>query len=651
MKKSLLFDARAWCALLLLVVGLAFWPGLSGGFIFDDWSALVENPRLHIETVDAESLKRAATSFEPGGTFGARPLVMLSFGLNHAIHGMDPWGYKLVGWLVHLINSLLVFAFVRRVVQQAAPQTPVRLSGASTTTAMLPSPVVVAGVVALLWAIHPLQVSSVLYVVQRMETLSITFVLAALLTYLRGRINQIEGRPGWPWLLACIPLVLLGWASKESAVLFPAFALALELSVLGFAARKASIARLWRWGFGISTSIAILVFFLVVLPHYWSPETITGRNFNTAERLFTQLRVLCTYLWQIVLPLPSSMPFYYDNYTVSTSLFSPATTLLSALFLAGLLTSAFALRQRAPLYSFGVLLFFAAHAITSNVVALELVFEHRNYFALLGVLLALTALFLKLPVRDKFAAQWGGAVLLCVMALFLTVIRAATWGDQLHLASDLADKNPHSARASADLATYYSGMADGYSNSPFNDFAMREFERGSLLPGSSIVSDQGLLLVATRAGRPVYPVWWDRLIAKLNTQPITPDTTHAMFGLLRNRLNDVPLDDDKLVDAFLAMFNRVGFPAYSYAQFGEYVIVHVGDQVLADQIYALATRASKDDPDYMRRMVEVLLEDGHVRQARVVASTAAEMGVVLDIELPPDPNSDRDEGLTAPGSD
>lgn len=634
MIKTLILNSRVWCALLLLLVGAVFWPGLSGNFIFDDWSALVDNTRVHAETLDAKALKRAALSFEPGGSFGSRPLAMATFGINHAIHGLDPWGYKLTGLLVHLINTVLVFLLVRGVVQRLAPTTPFRISPANVSVEVAANPVVVAGVVTLLWAVHPMQVSSVLYVVQRMETLSITFLLLALLAYLRGRTRQIEGHGGWLWISMCVPLLCLGWAAKESAVLFPAFALSLELTVLGFAAKKSNVVRFWRWAYGLATGAALLVFIVVVVPHYWSSETINGRNFSTAERLFTQLRVLCLYLWQIVLPLPKSLLFYYDHYPVSRGLLSPWTTLLSGVFLLGLLISAFLLHKRSPLYALGILFFFAAHAITSNVVPLELVFEHRNYFALLGVLLALTGLFLELPVRDNFASQWGGVALLCGMALFLTLLRSATWGDEFHLNVDLADKNPLSARASSTLATYYVEMTDGYPNSPFNDFAIREFERGALIPGSSILPDHGLIVVATKAGRNINPIWWDRLIDKLTTQPITADTTQAMFGLLRNRLNGVLLDDDRLVDAFLVMFNRRGFPPYSYAQFGDYVLTYIGDGDLADHIFAMATRQSLSYPDYVTQMAKVLVDEGHVRQARVVAATAKELGISLDLEIP-----------------
>lgn len=630
----LFFDTRTWCVFLLLAAGLAYWPGLGGGFIFDDWSALVDNRAVHMHALDAASLRQAATSFEPGGRIGARPLSMLGFGINHAMHGLDPWGYKFTGWLVHLLNTLLVFLFVRGVVSLAAPQTPTRFGTTVESAPLAANPTFVAGIVTLLWSVHPLQVSSVLYVVQRMETLSITFVLLALLAYLRGRTNQIEGLRGWPWLALCFPLVGLGWAAKESAVLFPAFTFALELTVLSFAAQRSWVARSWRWGYALAVTAAALVFLVLVLPHYWQAETVTGRNFNTAERLLTQLRVLVMYLWQIVLPLPDNMPFYYDGFPVSKGLLTPPSTLASGIFLLVLLGSAFALVKRIPLYSLGILLFFAAHILTSNVIALELVFEHRNYFALLGVILALAGLFLKLPVRDRLAAQWAMLAMVCVAFLLLTTLRAATWGDRLHLASDLADRNPLSARASSDLATIYLEMTDGHAGSPFNDFAMREFERGASIPGSSIISDQGLILVATRAGRPVDPAWWDRLITKLEQQPITADTSHAMFGLLGNRLKGVPLDDDRLVDAFLAMFKRVRLPPYSYAQFGDYLLRHVGDEALADQVFALAVDTSRASPAYVQQMASVLLEEGRIRQAHVVAAQARELGIPVDVALP-----------------
>src|SRR5690606_10458044 len=102
---------------------------------------------------------------------------------------------------------------------------------------------------ALAWALHPLQVSSVLYIVQRMQTLATFFIAIALWAYVRARMAQIEGRPGRTRLL----LTGLAWAgglgSKEDAVLLPAYLLALELTVFRFQAADLSLSRRLRNGY------------------------------------------------------------------------------------------------------------------------------------------------------------------------------------------------------------------------------------------------------------------------------------------------------------------------------------------------------------------------------------------------------------------
>lgn len=600
--------------LVLLLVALVHWPGLGGPFLLDDLATIVDNPRVHAERIDAESLARAARAFDPGGL--GRPLAMASFAVDHAAAGgLDARRFKLTNLLIHLVNTglvaLLALALLRRV-------------------AAVPA-VALAGLIALVWGLHPLQASSVFYVVQRMETLSLTFVLLALLAYLRGRGAQIEGRRGWPWLLACLPLVALGLASKETAVLFPAFTLALELTVLRFDAARPALARLWRVAYGVLTVLAVLLFVFVLVPRYASVDPEVYRPFTTVERLLTQLRVLVLYLGQILLPVPSLLVFHYDNYPVSTGLLAPPSTLFSGLLLAALAAAAWGLRRRLPLVSLGLLLFFAAHLLTSNIIPLELAFEHRNYFALFGIVLALVDLLRRAPAGEGLLRP-ALAVLLPLLVAFLALLRSATWGDTLHLYTELAERNPGSARASADLGAHYLEMTDGYPGSPFYDFALREFERGSQLPGSSIISDQGLILTAASGGRPVEDLWWQRLIDKLRTGHVPPEATVAMFSLLENRYKGIELDDDRLVEAFIVLFERVAMPPHSYAQFGDYVLTRVGDQELADQVFRLAIERSKDNPDYARQVVEVLTREGHLRQARVALRQAQAMGMLEDLD-------------------
>lgn len=606
-------------ALLVLFVLAIYWPGLAGAFIFDDYSTIVDNTRLHVDVLRPSLIWQAAISFDPGGTFGARPLAMATLAVNHALGGLDPWGYKLTGLIVHLCNTLLVWALVNI------------LLGVRTTTVVVQASVrrvAVLGVV-LLWAIHPIQVSSVLYVVQRMETLAATFMLAALICYVRGRLCQIGLGSGWPWLLAAVLLTLIGLLSKETAVLVPVYALAIELTVLRFAASNPSSGRRWRMLYGLGVFAALVVFVVVVVPHYWSNHYM-ARNFGTWERLLTQLRVLPMYLLQILLPTPGNLTFYYDHVLPSRGLLQPMSTLLGGLLLLGLLATAVWTRWRAPLVALGILWFFVSHLLTSNVVGLELAFEHRNYLALLGVLLVACDLILRAPVAARQVVLPVAVVAVLVGSAGLTLIRSATWGDPLLLATELVVENPGSARASADLGAMYFGMSDGYANSPFIDMAIGEFERGSRLPGASIISDQGLILTAAQSGREVPSIWWDRLVSKVQTGTLSPETTGALFSLLENRYKDVVLDDQRLAQAFRALFERTALPPYSYAQVGDYAKVHAHDEVFADEMFVQAINNSVADPQYARKVIDTLDRKGWHRQAELARARALELGLLAD---------------------
>ncbi|GAB3334802.1 hypothetical protein [Marilutibacter aestuarii] len=596
---------------------LLFWPGLGGPFVFDDFPALVSNARVHAQDLAPATLWKSAFSFDPGGL--GRPLAMLTFAINHALGGLDPWGYKLGGLIVHAFNALLVFVLVAQVL--------VCLGTRQSNSRWA------AFAVSLAWAIHPLQVSTVLYVVQRMETLSLLFVLLALISYVHGRRRQIRGQAGWPWLLACLPLLLLGLSAKETAALFPAYTLALELTVLGFRAASPRTSRRWRWAYGISIMLAVVVFMAWVLPRYSSPDPYASRNFNTVERLMTQLRVLPLYLGQIVWPTPGQMPFYYDDVLPSRSLLEPVTTLCGAVFMTALLAAGWLLRARAPLAALGIMWFFAAHVITSNVIPLELVFEHRNYFALLGVLFVLTDIIQRLPVRDGPAIKYAGVVVLLVGLGVLTLLRSATWGDRLLLATDLAGNNPRSERAAHELGVTYYEMADGNTESPFYSFAINQFEREAAMPGSSILGDQALILMRASAGLPVPADAWLNVHRKLANNVITPATTHALFALLENRYKGVELDDQALSDAFVLMFDRVRLPPQSHAQAGDHALRYLGDAARAERLFRQAVASSTEDPAYVSRILDNLEKEGQPALVDAVRDEARRQGIPVPAAL------------------
>jgi tetratricopeptide (TPR) repeat protein len=178
------------------------------------------------------------------------------------------------------------------------------------------------------------------------------------------------------------------------------------------------------------------------------------------ERLLTEARVLWFYLFLIFVPLPEYLGFYHDDLAISHG-FDPAT--IAALGGIGLLIAAmFALRNRVPVISFGIAWFFAAHALESSFIGLELVFEHRNYLALFGPALVLGC-GLEHATRAVFASRLLRRIALVAP---LVLLSALTWSQvqrwsSIHdfLASHALSK-PDSARANAELASYYANVGE-----------------------------------------------------------------------------------------------------------------------------------------------------------------------------------------------
>lgn len=589
---------------LLALVFACYLPGLGGGFIFDDYPNIVQQPALHVTEPSLEAFAQATQIFG----FGAgRTLPLLTFAIDHSLFGLDPGAFKRTNVVLHGLNALLMLLLMRRLLAQAG-------QGHRVAT-WAPF------VLATLWALHPLQVSTVLYVVQRMEMLSLTFVLAGLGLYLAGRSRQVQGRAGWPWIAGSLVAMALGVACKETAVLFPAYCLALELTLLRFGAANPRTARLLRWAFAIGV-VAGLALVLAMIPRFASPEAYAIREYSAVERVLTQFRVIPLYLGWILVPSPSSYLFYYDNYVASQGLFSPWTTAAGLLLLVAMAGAALGLRRRAPLFSLGLLWFLSAHLVTSSYLPLELVFEHRNYFAIIGVLLAGYDLARRVPFRSEPRLAAVAVVVLVLGTGLLGTIRSANWGNPMQLALELAERNPGSSRASTDLGEQYMVRAGNDPGSRYYAMAMQEFERGAAIPGSSPLPEQGLIVLAASAGQPAKPAWWDSAISKLRKRAIGPQELSLVVGFLDLSQRGYPIDDQRLAEAYIVLAERAAMPPVQYYAFGRHALEKVADRALAERLFMLAVDSAAGDEGLVQDIVRALAADGHRDMAEAVAAHA-----------------------------
>ena len=174
--------------LICIAIGLAYVNTLSAEPVFDDLPILRAVERHSHESICI--WLRSLIKWRGAD----RPLLFLSYRLDHRIFGQKLTGWHWTNIVIHATNSLLIYAIL--------------LHFYSTQGALLGS---------LVFAVHPLATSGVSCIAGRSSSLSAIFYFAAILAAVSGH-----------WLLT-IPLGWLSWKCKEDAVLLPAALLGLWL--------------------------------------------------------------------------------------------------------------------------------------------------------------------------------------------------------------------------------------------------------------------------------------------------------------------------------------------------------------------------------------------------------------------------------------
>ena len=479
--------------LLTALLGLAAWayaPGLRGAFLFDDFANL---PALGASgPVDNwPTFWRYVTSgfADPVG----RPLSMLSFLIDAHNWPADPYPFKRTNLILHLLNGVLLGLLLRKLGNYAVG----RASLLADMAALLG---------ASFWLLHPLFVSTTLYIIQREAMLPVSFSLLGFLAWLRGRDLMMSGRTslGACWVtLGLVGCTLLAILCKANGVLLPALALVIEYIFLrpSFALRKASqeksafhqdstsaVTGVYPFSrFGNLYKAALIVFawlpsavvFGYLVQQGWSGMLhgiSSVRPWTLGQRLLTEPRILMDYLRLLWLPRQSTPGLFNDHILVSTSLISPATTLPALAALFALVTGAWLIRRTHPAFALAVFFYLVGQSLESSTVALELYFEHRNYLPSLFMFWPLSLWLCGLQWNKSLAAvgstsSWllgsGGVRLKLVLAFFLllgltliTRARADLWGNVQDQALLWATLNPDSPRAQANAAQLE--IADGH---------------------------------------------------------------------------------------------------------------------------------------------------------------------------------------------
>ncbi|WOJ98388.1 hypothetical protein R0137_07410 [Congregibacter brevis] len=428
-------NARLLLLLPFLLVVLAYSPALTGPWLFDDMSNIVANEALDGSFKQSETWRESGLSM-PSGPLGRKASAM-SFALQSAILGITPTLSKAINLLIHLGCGFLVFLLTKTLF----------LSRPSYQKFALPAALLASTI----WMLSPLQVSTVMYAVQRMAQLSTLFCLLGMLVYAHYRRSWLTVAPSVDAMLACTVwmgvFTIVGAYSKENGALLPWFVTLLEVTWFGgiVAGKKHRV--VFALAMFVFIGPVLLALALLTIDPGWIQAGYEARDFSITERIFTQLRLLWLYVFWFLVPIPGQLGLFHDDIVWSTSAFQPVSSALAgvAWLLAILLAVRYAKRQ--PLLALAVGWWCIGHALESTVLPLEMVFEHRNYLPSIGIAIGLSALLIQ--INDRYIAGHQRRLLWVVPALLALplFLRALVWSDESHLADTLCKNHPLSVRS------------------------------------------------------------------------------------------------------------------------------------------------------------------------------------------------------------
>ena len=391
-------------AVVVVVVALTHLPGLDSGFHYDDGHSLLRNPHIR-------SLGNITAFFTDPYTFSEnpeyamyRPLVVLSYAVNHSLGGYDATGYHVLNLILHCCATWAVLVLSG-------------LLGLQRREALL---------AALAFGLHPLATEPISYVSSRSELLAASFYALTVIGFIKARYATYT-RPYW--YAASLIAFVTGLLAKAVALSLPLMLLLVEALVIR---TRHHPSRPDRPPFPVGIH---LTYWVVGLLYFLSYRFILPTGIERSEQLrggvaqmATQAKALIHYVYLGVMPVRLNV---HQQFFESSTIGDP-TPLLALLAGASLLLVSF--HRAVPVLSFSMGWFLVILLPTFAVPLHILVNDHRVYLATFGLAVAFAVL-----ARGRYR---GGIYVWCMILATISWQRHGDWATELTLWTDAVAKAP-----------------------------------------------------------------------------------------------------------------------------------------------------------------------------------------------------------------
>lgn len=577
---------------ILLVTIFIYIPGLSGDYVFDDSANILENQKLVLEHLTLDQLSRAWYSGDAGPL--GRPVSMLSFALNYYLIGsFEPYYFKLTNLFIHLLNGVLIYLISFKLFSWLL----VNKKEKKIINFM-------ALAVCFIWLVHPLNLTSILYVVQRMTSLSTFFGLFSLLLYCHVRSISVTLIKKIFYLICILISLVLSVLSKESGLLFVGLIFWIELCIFKgenldklpiYIAKFRLINLLWI--------ILLVVIFgaMYVAIYFINLQLTPNRNFTVIERLYTESRVVFYYLKMVFIPFLSDLSLYHDDFEISKSILKPTTTLYSIIAIFFISLISIVTYKKHPLVLFAWGWFVISHLMESTFISLELIHEHRNYFATIGFIFV--GIYYLFRIENKKIKPFIFIFLASYSAnlAFTTWQRSIIWSNLVDQAAYEVEMHPRSDRANYQMARIYMKLMI---NQPQNAVIYAKKAKDYLAKArSSYLPENGAwfaeIQLRYHLNEEVDDVLIDELTYNLRNRPFYNSNLSFIYQFSKCQINGFCKMDHNLAVKILA--SSLDNPRISnylraeiYKILGQYFVEVAGDFVKGEEFILLALSNNND---------------------------------------------------------
>ncbi len=401
-----------------LVTIVAYLPAMGNGFVsWDDERNFLTNP--HYRGLALDNLRWMWTTFHLGHYV---PLSWMTLGVDYQLWGMKAAGYHATNIALHAANAVLVFVLARELLERAHGGD----DGSVQWTA---------AIAALLFAVHPLRVESVVWITERRDVLSLLFYLLTILAYLRGR------RWTAVLLFACALL------SKATAMTLPAVLLLLEVYPLRrldlVAGRRPEQVR--RVVVDLAPFVALSLASVILSILALKPPDQLGLAGKAAVSAYS----VVFYLWKTIAPVRLS-PLYEMPQRVDP--FAPTFTAAVIVTLA-LIGLTWGLRRRWPGVATSIVAWFLISLPMLGVVqnGPQIAADRYTYHAAPSLAI-LAASLLFTVVRSRLAARVIGVSVVALLSV-LTWRQSLVWRDSRTLWAHALEVDDNSSLAHSAMAS------------------------------------------------------------------------------------------------------------------------------------------------------------------------------------------------------